>query len=147
MLLEHCNHTFGGVDSVNVGWGEVDVHMVASDMRIDGLGTFIVHTLNVGEYPLALRLASMSVNAAIMVYFFPGEPIDYAQNPTIVGFSFSSPTSLRWEVFADRYLLNFVCESCIYRRKYPTSVRVFDGGMDAQWGRSAPKFHMFVHRN
>ncbi len=43
MLLERCNHAFGGIDSVIVGWDEVDVHIVASDVQFDGLGTFIVH--------------------------------------------------------------------------------------------------------
>jgi hypothetical protein len=31
--------------------------------------------------------------------------------------------------FADRYLLYFVCASSVYRRKYPTSARVFYGGI------------------
>jgi hypothetical protein len=57
------------------------------------------------------------------VYFFPGEPIDYEQNPTIVGFSFSSPTSLRWEVLQTDTTSLF-CMCIFHRRKYPTSARI-----------------------
>ncbi len=48
MLLECNNCTFGSTDSVIVGWDEVDVHMVALDVRFDGLGAFIVHNVERG---------------------------------------------------------------------------------------------------
>ncbi len=48
MLLERFNHAFGGVDSVIVGWDKVDVHMVASDVHFNGLGTLIVHNVKRG---------------------------------------------------------------------------------------------------
>jgi hypothetical protein len=66
MLLEHCNPAFGGSDTVIVGWDEVDVHMVALDVHFNSLEHSLSITLSVGEYLQALRLASMSVNAAIM---------------------------------------------------------------------------------
>ncbi len=48
MFLERSNHAFGGIDSVIVGWDEVDVHIVASDVHFDSLGTLIVHNLERG---------------------------------------------------------------------------------------------------
>ncbi len=54
MILEHCNCAFGNVDAVIVGWDEGDVHMVALDVRFDGLGTFIVHNLERGCIPAGI---------------------------------------------------------------------------------------------
>ncbi len=48
MLLERCNYTFAGVDLVIVGWDKVDVNMVASDVHLNGLGTFIIHNVERG---------------------------------------------------------------------------------------------------
>jgi hypothetical protein len=48
LLIERCNHAFGGIDSVIVGWDKVDVHMVASDVHFDGFGTFVVHNVERG---------------------------------------------------------------------------------------------------
>ncbi len=48
MLFESCNHAFGGVDPVIVGWDKVDVHMVALDVCFNGLGAFIVHNVERG---------------------------------------------------------------------------------------------------
>ncbi len=45
MLLEHSNHAFGGIDSVIVGWDEVDVHLVDLDVCFVGLGTLIIHNI------------------------------------------------------------------------------------------------------
>jgi hypothetical protein len=39
MLLECSNRSFGGIDSVIVGWDELDVHMFALDVHFAGLGT------------------------------------------------------------------------------------------------------------
>jgi hypothetical protein len=41
--------------------------------------------------------------------------------------------------FADRYLLYFVCASCVYRRKYPTSARVYCGIVGCTVGQIFPK--------
>jgi hypothetical protein len=49
MLLEHFKCTFGGIDSVVVGWDEVDVHMVALDRRFNGRG-WIPAGIEIGKY-------------------------------------------------------------------------------------------------
>jgi hypothetical protein len=56
MLFESCNRAFGGVDPVIVGWDEVDVHMVASDVCFDCLGAFIVHNVERGGIPAGIEV-------------------------------------------------------------------------------------------
>jgi hypothetical protein len=53
ILFESCNCKFGIVDTVIVGWDEVDVHMVGSDVCFDSLGAFIVHYVEHGCIPPA----------------------------------------------------------------------------------------------
>jgi hypothetical protein len=73
---------------------------------------------------------------------------DYVHNPTIVGFSFSSPTSLRWEVSKTETLsilrvhLVYVDVKTLLQREY-----ILVGLLDAQWGRSAQKSHIFMRRS
>jgi hypothetical protein len=57
MLFESCNCAFGGVDSVIVGWDEVDFHMVVSDVCFYGLGTFIVHYIECACIPMGIEVS------------------------------------------------------------------------------------------
>ena len=76
------------------------------------------------------------------------KPWDCVHNPTIVGFSFSSPTSPWWEVLNIETPLYFVAYlanvdvNTLLQRGY-----CLVGLLDAQWGRSAQKSNIFVHRN
>jgi hypothetical protein len=76
------------------------------------------------------------------------ELFDYVKNPTIVVVSFSSSTSLWWEVLqTDTYsilsvYLVYIDVNTLFEQGYFTV-----GLLDAQWGRSAQKSHIFVRRN
>ncbi len=56
MLFESCNHAFGSIDPVIVGWDEVDVHMVALDVCFNSLGAFIVHNVEHGCKPMGIEV-------------------------------------------------------------------------------------------
>ncbi len=56
ILSECCNHAFGGVDLVIVGWDKEYVHMVASDVCFNGLGTFIVHNVEHGRIHMGVEV-------------------------------------------------------------------------------------------
>jgi hypothetical protein len=70
---------------------------------------------------------------------------NYVHNPTIVGFSFASPTSLWQEVLKTeklsilRVYLLYVDKITLLQQGY-----ILVGLLDAQWGRSAQKSHIFM---
>jgi hypothetical protein len=69
---------------------------------------------------------------------------DYVHNPTIAGFSIFIPNFTVVGGFADRYLLYILCVSFVYRSKYPTSARVFFGGVvGCPVGQICPKIRHF----
>ncbi len=73
---------------------------------------------------------------------------DYVHNPTIVGFSFSSPTSPWWEVLqTDTFSILYVYLAHIDVNTLLQQGYFLVGLLDAQWGRSAPKSNIFVRRN
>ncbi len=73
---------------------------------------------------------------------------DYVHNPTIVGFSFSSPTSPRWKV-SKTEILSILCVNLAYVDVKTLLQRGYFlvGLLGAQWGRSAKNSHIFMCRN
>ncbi len=65
---------------------------------------------------------------------------DYVHNPTIVGFSFASPTSPLWEVLKTE-TLSILCAYLAYVdvKTLLQQGHILVGLLDEQWGRSAQK--------
>jgi hypothetical protein len=69
---------------------------------------------------------------------------DYVHNPTLVGFSFSSPTSPRWEV-SKTETLSILCRNLAYVDVKTLLQRGYFlvGLLDAQCGADLPKIHTY----